>query len=86
MSHTTKPQRPAARSVENQIGTSATPSGDRLLDRTEANRLLGLKGNTTHTLRAMASRGQIEAVRLNARVLRFRESSLLRLINGRVSQ
>jgi len=86
MSHTTKPQRPAARSVENPSANIVTPvSGDRLLDRTETNRLLGLKGHTSHTLRAMASRGQLEAVRINSRVLRFRESSVLRLIDGRAA-
>lgn len=55
---------------------------DRLLTREQANALLGLKGKTSHTLRAMAARGQIEAVRLNGRVLRFRESSIIRLVSG----
>lgn len=86
MVKTTAPKSSAKLSV-NKIGTPAAPlSGDRLLDRIETNRLLGLKGNTTHTLRSMAARGQLEAVRLNARVLRFRESSVLRLIEGRLSQ
>ncbi len=77
--HTT-PQRPADRS-EHQIGNTATPTtGDRLLTREQANEMLGLKAKTSHTLRAMAARGQIEAVRLNGRVLRFRESSIRQLI------
>jgi predicted RNA-binding protein YlqC (UPF0109 family) len=75
---------PSADRVASQIGT-ATPTGDRLLDRDETNRLLGLKGRTAHTLRAMVQRGQLEAVRLNSRVLRYRESSVRALVEGRAN-
>lgn len=55
---------------------------DRLIDFRRVNELVGSRSRTAHTARALARRGQIEAVRLNARVVRFRESSVLRLVRG----
>lgn len=57
---------------------------DRLLDYREVNHLTGSRCKTAHTARALAARGMIHAVRLNARVVRYTESSVRRLVAGLV--
>jgi predicted DNA-binding transcriptional regulator AlpA len=69
---------PAASTVKNEA--HATPQGDRLLTAAEVTAALGLRCKTAHTALSLARRGLIEAVRLNARVVRFRASSVERLI------
>ena len=74
-----------ARNHEPTNPAPATPAPfveDRLLDFRRVNELVGSRSRTAHTARAMARRGEIEAVRINARVLRYRESSVLRLVRG----
>ena len=58
---------------------------ERLLTFREVGELIGSKCRTAHTVLQLAKRGQIEAVRLNERVIRYRESSVRRLIEGRAS-
>lgn len=66
---------------------SETPSKevveDRLVDFRRVGELLGLRCKTGSTARALAARGQIRAVYLNSRVVRYSESSVLDLINGK---
>ena len=56
----------------------------RLIDFREVNRLTGSACKTGHTARALARRGQIIAVRLNERVIRYRLDSVLALVRGEV--
>ena len=62
--------------------TEAQTASDRLLNFREVNQRLGLRCQTSHTARAFAARGQIKAVRINPRVLRYTESSVNRLVSG----
>jgi len=55
---------------------------DRLVDHRRVNELLGLKCKTSHTARNYANQGLIRAVRINARVVRFSENSILALLGG----
>jgi hypothetical protein len=73
----------AAASGKNEANT-ATPKGDRLLTFREVHSLIGSDCKTAHTARALAARGQIRAVKLNARVTRYSEQSVLALVAGRV--
>lgn len=57
---------------------------NRLIDFREVNRLTGSTCKTGHTARALARRGQIVAVRLNERVIRYRLDSVLALVRGEV--
>jgi len=57
-------------------------SGDRLLHFREVHALLGSKCKTGHMARALAARGQIRAVHLNERVIRYSENSVRSLISG----
>lgn len=57
---------------------------NRLIDFREVNRLTGSTCKTGHTARALARRGQILAVRLNERVIRYRLDSVLALVRGEV--
>jgi hypothetical protein len=59
---------------------------DRLVDHRRVNELLGLKCKTSHTARAYADRGLIRAVRINARVVRFSEQSVIALLSGPEAQ
>lgn len=63
---------------------SNTATADRLITFREVGNLLGLNCKTGHTARAFAARGQIRAVRINSRVLRYSLSSVLELVAGRV--
>jgi hypothetical protein len=56
------------------------PTPDRLVDHRRVNELLGLKCKTSHTARKYANQGLIRAVRINARVVRFSENSIIALL------
>jgi len=73
----------AAASGKNEAPT-ATPQGDRLLTFREVNRLIGSACKTSHAARTLAARGQIKAIRINERLMRFSEASVRDLIAGRV--
>lgn len=55
---------------------------DRLLTFRQVNEALGFNCKTSHTVRNLAKRGQITAVRINGRTVRFTESSVSKLISG----
>jgi hypothetical protein len=55
---------------------------DRLVDHRRVNELLGLRCKTSHTARNYANQGLIRAVRINARVVRFSENSIIALLAG----
>lgn len=57
---------------------------DRLLTFREVHALIGSTCRTAHTALNLARRGLIEQVRLNERVIRYKESSVLKLVAGRV--
>ena len=57
--------------------------GDKLIDFRQVCELVGSRCKTGHTARVLAARGQIRAVRLNERVIRYSEQSVLDLIAGR---
>lgn len=59
-----------------------TPPADRLIGFRAVNEIVGSRCKTGHYALALARRGLIEAVRLNERVIRYRESSVLRLAAG----
>jgi hypothetical protein len=82
MSHTS-PQ-PTASTVKNEA-ISATAQADRLLNYKQVHALIGSTCKTGHTARALAARGQIRCVRLNGRVRRYSEASVLALIAGKGS-
>jgi len=56
---------------------------DRLIDFRQVNSLTGSKCKTSHNARALAERGQIKAVRLNERTIRYSEQSVIDLVAGR---
>jgi hypothetical protein len=62
-----------------------TAQADRLLTFREVHALTGSLCKTGHYARKLAARGQIKAVRLNERVMRYSEASVRALIEGRVS-
>lgn len=66
-----------------QAPASSVAPADRLLHFREVNALLGSRCKTGHSARAHAARGQIRAVRLNDRVVRYSEQSVRELIAGR---
>jgi hypothetical protein len=70
-----------SRTADSQSTESLTPE-DRLLTFRQVIALLGYHSNTSHTIRRLARRGQIKAVRLNERVMRYTESSVRALIAG----
>lgn len=59
---------------------------DRLIDFRRVNELVGSACQTSHAARKLAARGLIRAVRLNERVLRYSEQSVLELIAGKAAQ
>lgn len=65
--------------------SSAGGAGDRLLTFREVYALIGSACKTGHTARMLAARGQLRAVRLNERVVRYSEKSVLDLVAGRIS-
>jgi hypothetical protein len=58
------------------------PTPDRLVDHRRVNELLGLRCKTSHTARNYAKQNLIRAVRINARVVRFSENSIIALLAG----
>jgi hypothetical protein len=70
----------------NQIHTNQSPlATDRLIDFREVGQLIGLRCKTSHTARSLADRGQIRAVYINDRTIRYSANSVLDLVAGRVS-
>ena len=63
----------------------AAEQSERLLTHREVSSLLGLSCKSSHVVRDYARRGLIEVVRINARVLRFKQSSVQKLISGLAS-
>lgn len=57
---------------------------DQLIDFRQVYALIGSACKTGHTARALARRGQIRAVRLSDRALRYSLQSVLALVAGRV--
>ena len=55
-------------------------AADRLIGFREVNHLVGSACKTSHTARNLARRGQIRAVHVNGRCVRFSESSVLAFI------
>ena len=78
------PQRPAARS-ENQSAHTAPAQADRLLTFRQVYDFTGNACKTGHAARLLAARGLIRCVRLNERCLRYTESSVRALVEGKVS-
>lgn len=68
---------------DSQAIESTTAPGDVLIGFRRVHAMLGLTCKTGHTARALAARGQIRAVRLNERTIRYSEASVLDLIAGR---
>lgn len=56
---------------------------DRLLHFRQVHALIGSECKTGHTARDLAARGMIRAVRINQRVTRYSESSVMALIAGK---
>ena len=70
----------------NQIHTNQSPlATDRLIDFREVGQLVGFRCKTSHTARSLAERGQIRAVYINDRTIRYSENSVLDLVAGRVA-
>lgn len=63
--------------------TNASARADRLLQFRQVNELIGSSCKTGHTARSLMLRGLIKGVRLNKRVIRYTESSVLALIAGK---
>lgn len=59
-------------------------NADRLLTFREVNEVLGFNCKTSHTARNLAKRGQITAVHINERTVRFTESSVRNLVSGAI--
>jgi predicted DNA-binding transcriptional regulator AlpA len=59
-------------------------NADRLLTFREVNEALGFNCKTSHTARNLAKRGQITAVHINERTVRFTESSVRNLVSGAI--
>lgn len=67
-------------------GGLMAPAADKLIDFRAVNALLGLRCRTSHTARALARRGQIRAVRLNERVVRYSLASVVALVGNEVGE
>jgi len=81
---TSAQKRNAAASRQTEALITATPQGDRLLHYKAVATLTGSDCKTGHHARELARRGQIRAVRINERVIRYSEQSVLALVAGRV--
>ena len=64
----------------------AAAPAEKLITYREVNDLLGLKCKTSHSVLLFFKRNSLPIIRLNARVIRFRESDVQRLISKGVSQ
>lgn len=58
---------------------------DRLLTFREVHEMIGSSCKTAHIALGLAKRGMIESVRFNERTIRFRESSVRKLVAGKVA-
>lgn len=78
-----KPSRLSAALKKTLAVTTARPlSTDKLIDFRQVNNLIGSKCQSGHTARALAVRGQITAIRINERVIRYSQASVLAFIAG----
>lgn len=75
----------SAASCATNEATPVTAPADRLLNYKEVNAVIGSQCRTSHTARKLARRGLIKAIRLNDRVIRYSELSVLALVEGGVS-
>ena len=75
----------AAASGKNEA-THATAQADRLLHFLVVNRLIGSRCRTGHTARDLMRKGLIKGIRINERVIRYSENSVLALIAGRAAE
>ena len=62
-----------------------TPKSDKLLRFQEVNFLIGSRCRTGHTARDLMRKGLIKGIRINGRVIRYSENSVLALIRGETS-
>jgi hypothetical protein len=82
MSKTTKPHALAERS---EIQSANTAQAERLLTFREVHARVGSNCKSGHYARQLAARGLIEARRINDRTIRYTESSVAALINGKAA-
>ena len=75
----------AAASGKNEA-SHATAQADRLLPFIEVNRIIGSRCRTGHTARTLMRKGLIKGIRINERVIRYSENSVLALIAGRAAE
>ena len=75
----------AAASGKNEA-THATAQADRLLHFLVVNRLIGSRCLTGNTARDLMRKGLIKGIRINERVIRYSENSVLALIAGRAAE
>jgi predicted GIY-YIG superfamily endonuclease len=80
--HVKKPE-PVKQNIENTEQTKLRQR-DRLINFRDVNALIGSKCKTGHMALALARRGIIQAVRINERLIRYKESSVIELVSGRV--
>ena len=59
---------------------------DRLLHFRDVNALIGSRCKSSHAARNLARRGQIVAVYLNQRVVRYTQTSVLKLARGETTR
>ncbi|MFM8338040.1 MAG: hypothetical protein ACKODK_20995 [Opitutaceae bacterium] len=71
--------------VRTQNNETEIQREDRLIDFRRVNELLGSRCRSAHFALRLAARGQIRAVTLNPRVVRYQESSVRDLIAGRTA-
>lgn len=62
------------------------PAEERLLHFSDVNRLIGSRCKTSHAARDLARRGLIVGIRLNARVVRYTQTSVLKLARGETTR
>ena len=65
---------------ERTIKTVGSGRQDALLSPMDAMRRLRLKGRTPHTVLRLIREGKLDAIKLNARVIRIRESEVERFL------
>ena len=75
----------SAVSRKSKEANPVTAPADRLLNYKEVNAVIGSQCRTSHTARKLSRRGLIKAIRLNDRVIRYSELSVLALVEGGVS-
>ena len=78
-----RPETPENQSILASDAVSA--KSDRLICFREVHALVGSACKTGHTARSLAARGLIRAVRINERVVRYSEHSVLALVAGKVA-